>query len=331
MHAFTRSATLTDYWSVAHSLGLDPRQMLAEAGISEELLADPDALIGIPQVTKLLENSAQKSGQEAFGLLLAETRNLGNFGIVSLVLREEPTLRSAILAFARYMRLHNAGIELRLEECEDVALLHITMSHGRRQSIEMATGIGVRTLKLLTAGSVSPICVSFVHSRPSSLRVHQRVLGDSVEFEQEFDGIVYRRRDLDMHIPAADPQVTRQLKRWLDDRLEQLGEGFVAQVRSTIKMLLPTGQCTVKQVSDHLGMIPRTLQRRLAAEGTSPRRMIDEVRAELATAYIRNSKRKIYQVSELLGFRSQSQFSNWFKHQFGVTPKEWAAANRQDR
>ncbi|MGT2505589.1 AraC family transcriptional regulator ligand-binding domain-containing protein [Cupriavidus basilensis] len=80
MHTLTRSASLTDYEHVARSVGLDPLRMLRMAKLPDTVLDDPNLMISADSVGWLLEESARLSGQEAFGLLLAETRSSGQSG-----------------------------------------------------------------------------------------------------------------------------------------------------------------------------------------------------------------------------------------------------------
>ena len=84
MHTLTRSASLTDYEHVARSVGLDPFRMLRMAKLPAKVLDDPNLMISADSVGWLLEESARLSGQEAFGLLLAETRSLANLGMLAL-------------------------------------------------------------------------------------------------------------------------------------------------------------------------------------------------------------------------------------------------------
>jgi AraC-like DNA-binding protein len=336
MYTLTRSASLTHYEQVARSVGLDPFRMLRLARLPASALDDPNIMISSDSVGWLLEESSRLSGQEAFGLLLAQTRNLSNFGMLALLIREEPTLRAALQSCARYMRLHNAGVELRLEDAGDLVLLHVGVNmqggHGVwRQAIEQSTGIGLRTLSVLTRNTFRPVRVSFTHERPASLEVHHRVLGTAIEFSQEFNAIVCRRRDLDMPIPAADPALQREIKRSLDMQLTTLRDEPAQRVRQIVKMLLPSGLCSVDGIAQHLGMHRRTLSRHLAAEGQSVTTIINAVRAELAEEYLANSKRRLYEVAELLGFSSAGDFSRWFRGQFGKTPSDWAAAYRESK
>jgi AraC-like DNA-binding protein len=234
------------------------------------------------------------------------------------------------------VRLHNAGVQLRLDDAGDVVLLHVgaNMQGGHGvwlQTIEMATGIVLRMFRALSGNTFRPTKICFAHERPASLEVHHRVLGTAIEFSQECNAIVCRRRDLDMPIPAADPTLNREVKRWLDMQLVNLRDEPAQQARQIVRMLLPSGLCSVDQVAQHLGMHRRTLNRHLAAEGESVTTVINAVRAELAEEYLANSKRRLYEVAELLGFSSAADFSRWFRGRFGKTPSEWVAHSRQSK
>jgi AraC-like DNA-binding protein len=334
MPTLTRSASLTDYEHVARSVGLDPFRMLRMAKLPARVLDDPNMMISADSVGWLLEESARLSGQEAFGLLLAETRGLANFGMLALLIREEPTLRAAVQSLVRYMRLQNAGVRPWLDEDQgDIALLHVGVNMQRdgvwRQIIETSTAIGLRTLRALTRNTFRPMAVSFTHEPPATLEVHHRVLGTAVEFSRECNAIVFQRSDLDMPISAADPTLNREVKRWLDLQLANLRDEPAERARQIVRMLLPSGHCSVDQVAQHLGMHRRTLNRHLAVEGESVATIINAVRAELAQELLANSKRRLYEVAELLGFSTAGDFSRWFRGQFGITPSDWALRYRQ--
>lgn len=335
MESLTRSASLTDYEHVARSVGLDPFRMLRMAKLPARVLDDPNLMISADSVGWLLEESARLSGQEAFGLLLAETRSLANLGMLALVIREEPTLREAMQSCVRYMRLHNAGVQLRLDDAGVVVLLHVGVNvqrHGVwRQTIEMSTGIALRMLQVLSGNTFRPVRISFTHERPTKLEVHRRVLGTLVGFSQETNAIACRSRDLDMPIPAADPTLNREVKRWLDAQLANLRDEPAQQARQIVRMLLPSGLCSVDRIAQHLGMHRRTLNRHLAVEGESVSMIVNAVRAELAEEYLGNSKRRLYEIAELLGFSTAGDFSRWFRTRFGRTPSDWAAHHRANK
>ena len=114
-------------------------------------------------------------------------------------------------------------------------------------------------------------------------------------------------------------------------QLANLPDDPAQRARRIVRMLLPSGLCSVDRVAEHLGMHRRTLNRHLAAEGESVTTIIEAVRAELAEEYLGSSKRRLYEVAELLGFSTAGDFSRWFRGQFGRTPSDWAAHHRDSK
>ena len=76
MSALIRSGSLTHYADVARRAGLDPGRMLREFGLPQRCLDDAEIKVPVDSVRRLLESSADRSGIEAFGLLMAEARRL---------------------------------------------------------------------------------------------------------------------------------------------------------------------------------------------------------------------------------------------------------------
>ena len=69
-----------------------------------------------------------------------------------------------------------------------------------------------------------------------------------------------------------------------------------------------------------------SLQRKLAAEGATYRKLYDAVRQELAESYVTDGNFSLTEISYLLGFSSQASFSRAFKRWTGVTPQEFRDA-----
>ena len=331
----TRSATLTGYETLASSVGLDPAHMLQLANLPTEALRDPEILISVDAVSALLEATAKESGQEAFGLLLAETRRLSNLGILGLLVREEPTLRAAMESLTRYQRVQNSGLALRLEDDGQTALIHLDLQvrpHGSaRQGIEMAAAITLGMLRTLSNDIFKAESICFMHGRPDCLDVHRRVLGVPIQFAQTFNAIACRSRELNLPITRAEPAFGHSLKRWLDRQLADEKDEPLEQIRRVIQRLLPTGECSVEQVAAHLGTHRRTLNRRLAIAGVCVSTVIDDVRAELTESYLDNGRRPIYEVANLLGFACSADFSRWFRARFGMTASQWMEARSLSR
>ena len=73
----------------------------------------------------------------------------------------------------------------------------------------------------------------------------------------------------------------------------------------------------------------RTLQRRLSEEQQTYSQLIREARAELAAALLENTDAPIAEIANLLGYRSQGNFTRAFYRWAKVSPSEFR--NRRAR
>src|SRR3954454_10502224 len=107
-----RYASLTGYVGLAQSLGLDPARLMASVGLDVAGLSTPDVWVPAADVARLLELSARRSDCEDFALRLAELRRQSTLGPLSLVLPEEPDLRSVLALLAKYQRSYNEALRM---------------------------------------------------------------------------------------------------------------------------------------------------------------------------------------------------------------------------
>jgi AraC-like DNA-binding protein len=105
-------------------------------------------------------------------------------------------------------------------------------------------------------------------------------------------------------------------------------DSLLDDVRRAVLLLLPSGRCTVEQVSAQLGLVCRTVQRRLAEQQQSFSGLVNALRVELAQRHVAQGQRPLTDVAALLGFSALSGFSRWHQQQFGCSPSQ-ARANAQ--
>jgi AraC-like DNA-binding protein len=333
MRAGVRCATLDGYVRLARSSGLDPARLLAEVGLTVADLAVPDKWVPAAAVARLLERSATESGLEDFGLRLAGLRRLSTLGPLSVVLREEPDLRSALTLLCRYEHSYNEALRLRLDEAGDLATMRLWFEFGEpvpaRQALELATAALLGIVRELLGRQWEPLSVCFTHRAPASLAGHHATFGPRLQFGHEFTGLVFYAAELDASNTVSDPL----LRPYAQQLLQALGAPPAAtvtgQVTRLVEMLLPLGRCSTQKVARSLGVTQRTLHRQLAAEGQSFSSIVHGTREALAERYLAADRYSQTDVSQLLGFTAPSAFSRWFRQRFGVSPTEWRATSQR--
>ena len=330
MPSLVRAASLTNYSEVARGAGLDPLRMLADAGLSASVLREPDLMLPADRVGQLLESSAAASGLESFGLRMAESRQLSNLGRVGMLIRDQPTLRDSIAVLVRYQAMLNGSLSVMIEESAGVVVIREEVTVGRaqpvRQAIELALGVMLRLMRQVLGEHWRPRRVCFMHAAPRDAGTHLRVFGPCVEFDHDFNGIVCAKADLDAPNPSADPAMARYAQELLDTALQSRPPSMLDDVRRTVLLLLPSGRCSIEQVAAHLGVVCRTVQRRLSEQGVSFSTLVNDLRVELAERHVVNSDRSLTDVAALLGFSAPSGFSRWYHAQFGCSPTQARAA-----
>ncbi len=93
------------------------------------------------------------------------------------------------------------------------------------------------------------------------------------------------------------------------------------RVRAALLELLPAGRTGMRDVGRSLAMSTRTLQRRLAAEGTTFQAVLASTREALARHYLADDAISTTEISFLLGYADPSSFYRAFHDWTGLTPE----------
>ena len=106
-------------------------------------------------------------------------------------------------------------------------------------------------------------------------------------------------------------------------RLDGVDVGTVEQVRKQLIAAMDGGDTSIETIAKKLGTSARSLQRRLAEEGTRYNDLLSEIRAEFAKRYLARGSISASEVAYLLGFTEPPAFFKAFKRWTGMTPREF--------
>jgi AraC-like DNA-binding protein len=80
-------------------------------------------------------------------------------------------------------------------------------------------------------------------------------------------------------------------------------------------------------VADLFAIHRRTLNRRLRAQGTTFKALVDETRYEVARQLLRDTRIPVAQVAAALDYSDPASFDRAFRRWSGTTPSAWREAN----
>ncbi|MEB8337214.1 AraC family transcriptional regulator [Streptomyces endophyticus] len=323
----SRYASLSGYLDLSRSFGIDPGRLMRANGLDPASLSLQDRWLPSAAVIQLLEQSASESGRQDFGLRLGELRRFSNLGPLSLVIREEPDVRSAVQLLIRYEHVYNEALRLHLSEANGSATVRVRLEPGEpmetKQSVELVVSVLHRLLRGFLGPNWQPLAVCFAHRPPDDPTTHQRIFGPAVSFDHDFTGIAFDAADLSAPNRMSDPQLLAYALQFLDGIEPARDTTVIERVRELIELLLPTGRCSMEQVARSLGVDRRTVHRQLAEHGETFTTVLNDTRAELAVRLLESRRYSQTEIAGLLSFSAPSNFSRWFRARFGCAPSHW--------
>ncbi|XTP35418.1 AraC family transcriptional regulator [Mycobacterium sp. TJFP1] len=323
--ALVRAASLLGYSELVAELGADPGALLRQAGIPSGAVADPDAFIGFRNTVIAVEMAARATGATDFGRQLARRQGLDILGPVGAAARTAPTVRAALTAIVDHMAVYSPAMAISLhpdigrERAKVDYRILVDNLPDHRQAVELALGVSLNTWRLLAGPGFSPLTVHLPHRAMGPRGDYTRYFGARLREDEPCAAFTIRRSELDRPI-TADGTVHRTLMAYLQSITPPPTEGVVPQVRSMASQLMGTGALDIAVVARQLAMHPRTLQRRLAAAGTTFDRLVDEVRRESTRRYLRDTDMPMGQLAGVLGYSEQSVLTRSCRRWFGASP-----------
>ncbi len=306
--------------------------VLAVAGLSPADLEGPEARVSQAANNAVFAELAARSGDDDFGLHLAEHLDLDALGVVGHLAAQSATLGDAFERVCAYSRiLHDSGrVDLERRAGEAVlypgcrGLLHVYPRHVA----EFATLAAIVLARRVTGVAIVPRAVDFRHEAPARVAEHRRLFGVAPRFDAPETALVLEASALGLRIAGSQPGLVSYLDAYARDVSSRLPAdgGLAEQVERVVTSSMARGVPEIDAVATQLGLSARTLQRRLGADGTTFQGIVDRARRRLAERYLEDDRLSLAEIGFLVGFADPSNFHRAFRRWTGMTPSECRAA-----
>ncbi|HEY6881893.1 MAG TPA: helix-turn-helix domain-containing protein, partial [Polyangiales bacterium] len=157
--------------------------------------------------------------------------------------------------------------------------------------------------------------------------------GAQIRFGHLQNALVFERPCLDTPMTLAHSGLRDFYEAQVGVRLERMqsAKAMSVRVRHLLEQRLGRGETGIALVAEELGLNVSALRRELADEGTTYRKLRDELRAELAERYLGDKAHTVSEVAYLLGFATVAAFSKAFRRGHAVPPSTYRANLRRDQ
>jgi AraC-like DNA-binding protein len=280
---------------------------------------------------QLLENAVMLVDDEQLPLKLAKKLTPKHGGVLAYASMTCRNLAEVVAILGRYERL--------IDEVNDTHLIR----QGDNVQLQWIPRLGTPAPAFMQLSLASWVIfarrytqrndlvadVDFTFDEPKNTEQYQQIFGGQLRFQQSTTQLIFPTDYLQLPITYHDPESHRallsQAQIQIDNLRNQLHHDntLFPQLRNAIIQQLSRGGVALEHIAEQLNVPARTLQHQLEHNGTSFRKLLDEIRLELAQIYLKDQNMSLADIAFLLGYSEQSPFSKAFKRWTGQTPGEY--------
>jgi AraC-like DNA-binding protein len=332
------TATTLTSWTRAirkalDAAGVDSAALFAQAGLDIAALADPQARFPATATRQLWKLAVQATGNPAFGLEAARHAGQTSFHALGYSLNASATLKEAFERLLRYFRVVTEIADLSLDAESSRYRLRIgtpaDATAPADEAVDAFCSVVVRMCRGIYRRDYAPLRVQLQHAEPIDSSAYQRAFRAPVEFGADCNAIDFDVADFDRALEGANPELAQHNEEIAARYLARFAKPQLAtRLQVWLVEQLPSGVPPQQKAAEHLHLSLRSLQRKLAEQGTSYKQLLDETRRGLALSYLRDARYSISELSYLLGFSDTSSFTHAFRRWTGSAPSRNLAEQR---
>lgn len=315
--------------------GVPSRSLLAQRGISAELLEDREASVDLGAYVRFFEAAAEASGNPHFGLHAARLMGAGGLGPLSFLFLSAPSLGQAFETFTEHLDAMQEAtfnaFEIEGAQCHFTYAIRDPAIVPRRQDSEYSIGVMCNLVRQFLGHRTPPSEVHFEHERRGPLAGYEDYFGCPVFFEQDQNRLYLPSRFLGLGSSALSSELFPIIADHLRARLHSHHEPADTAGRVRDLLMASPGNALpgLEQTAERLGLSRATLLRRLAGEGVRFAELADERRMGLAQQLLAGSTRPVSDIALASGYSETASFTRAFQRRFGTTPTAWRKARRE--
>ncbi|MFE3255141.1 AraC family transcriptional regulator ligand-binding domain-containing protein [Nocardia sp. NPDC059091] len=270
----------------------DTRHRLAlAADLPGWLLTSPESMVPSERYLRLWELVEHETQDPAIAVRTALEYTPGQLGIIDYLLLTAPTLGAGLALTDRFMDACSTNREFRAVADADpdgmtTVYTGLARGEGRGSELAMHTGLCGMIVKMRTATGqhVVPVDVRLRQRAPkgrAELTALAELFGTPrIDFGAATNRVTFRNADLALPLLRADPVLNRILVQQAEMTAPPRITTWSDRLQQELASMLIDGAVTIDAVARRLLTGRRTLQRRLAEEGTSWRYELEKARRQ---------------------------------------------------
>lgn len=325
----TRFRVATTLARKLQELGVSPTDVLRLAGLPTGLFDQEKILVSTDELFALYRGLGQASRDPAIGLKLGTEPRIERYDPIAIAAVSARSLRDALQRLARYKQLtcpEALHVVERGDECRVQFRWLLAQETEPPLLVDLCFAWVVGIARRGTGGLINPKRLE-LREATGNRQMYEAHFGCPAKFGTRGNTIVFARADLDRPFLTHNADLFAMVAPQLEAELAQAvaSKAIGEQVKGILKRLLAGQRPGIEDVARELRVSSRTLQRRLAEDGATFQRLMQEARRELARHYLLHSALELNDTAYLLGYEDAHSFFRAFHDWEGSSPGEWRA------
>jgi AraC-like DNA-binding protein len=317
---------------LVQELGASPRRVFASAGVSLREFRQPDTRLEADRIARLLQEATWQTARPDFAMMAGLRFSMQGLGPIGELMQHSTTVGEALRSLVLHLHLHDLGaapVLLSTDDCN--TLLGYSVYRFGVQALDLvydtSTGIVFRILEALCGPDFHARAIQVPAMGESRRASYKQHFGCSVRFDVGVSGVVFSSHWLQRPIAGADPVKQSALQNRLAEARNPMTLGQRAE--TVLQQMLLCGSATAPGIAALFGISERSMRRRLAAEGTSLRELLNRGRFDLACQMLGYTELAVGDIASALQYRDANAFSRAFRSRAGCTATQWRGQFRR--
>ncbi len=309
--------------------GIDPEPVFNECDIPADTQEEYVYPIPLRKVSHLFEAAVKYSNNTCVGLNMAQQYHYESAPVIILAMLAAPSVEEGMKCLCRYDQFIDTGIETRFNPNQEPAQFNaglIDLGGARVDQLnEYLLAFVVQILNTATRKRMPVEQVWFRHHNNQNAKELEAHFNAPISFGQNDNRISFKREFLRERFLTSNNLLfdilTEALRTYFSASPER--HGFIDAVSREIMRLGGSETPSMETVATSLALSPRTLRRRLSAEGYSFQEVKNMARERRAKYYLSSTNLTLSEIAFELGYSELSAFSRAFRAWVGETPQSY--------
>jgi len=328
-----RSVLVPALLARARAAGGSVDELVRAFALPPDAEASEAVRLPLPQYYRFCEEVERVTGDPHIGLRVALEMPPGAFGAYEFFCRSAPTFRDGLVKAIAFAPLVNDLLVFSVTERSGRTSLDMRITgHPLCQGVhgnEFLVAVFVRVARRVLGRDFALERVWFAHparvAPPPGDDLADFFGTARIDFGAGSNGIELAAGILDQPLATADSALHSFLEPQIAGQMAELTaraspRDDLERLREKIRQSLKAGAPTLERVAQMSGASSRTLQRQLEERGTTFRDLTEEVREQLARAYLDEGALPLEEVAIRLGYSDVRAFRRAHKRWTGRPP-----------